>query len=61
MSGSVVRRFSTLTGSISSTRLAGDLNAYEIISEIDIQLYDRSAPQGQQMLLSGPLDADTRG
>ena len=33
----------------------------EIISEIDIQLYDRSAPQGQQMLLSGPLDADTRG
>ena len=36
-------------------------NSGELISEIDVQLYDRSAPPGQQMLLSGPLSADTRG
>ena len=33
----------------------------EILSEIDIQLHDRSAPQGQQMLLSGTRGTDTRG
>ena len=33
----------------------------EIVSEIDIQLYDRSAPQGEQVLFSGTPGADTRG
>ena len=36
-------------------------NSEEIISEIDVQLYDRSAPQGEQMLLPGTPGADTPG